>query len=87
MAGDGSWRATSLLEEERAVLVDSNHVYTPKTEDSDDTDPYYTPAEHPFEPSLSPDYTSAGLELLSSKYEPEEDTATSPPHPTPSHIY
>ncbi|CAH1435690.1 unnamed protein product [Lactuca virosa] len=59
-------------------------------EDGDDSEPDYTPVEHPSEATLSPDYTSVVLELLTSDYETdedEEDTATSPetspPFPTP----
>ncbi|CAH1433600.1 unnamed protein product [Lactuca virosa] len=84
MEGDGSWRAASSLEEECTVLDDS--VDTPK--DGDDTEPDYTPAKHPSEPALSPDYIPAGLELLSSEYDPNEDeedtttsSETSPPSP------
>ncbi|CAI9289944.1 unnamed protein product [Lactuca saligna] len=53
--------------------------YTP--EDGDDTEPDYTPPEHP-------------SELLSFEYKPDEDeedtttsVETSPPCPTPSHWY
>ncbi|CAH1447836.1 unnamed protein product [Lactuca virosa] len=92
MADDGSWREASSSEEERAVLDDLDPVDTPETEDGDDTEPDYTPAEHPLEPTLSPDCTLAGIKLLHSKYEHEEDEEetstpreTSPPRPTPSH--
>ncbi|CAH1445937.1 unnamed protein product [Lactuca virosa] len=88
MACDGSWREASSSEVEHIVLDDSVDTL----EDGDDFDPDYTPTERPSELSLSPDYTPAGLELLSSEYEPdvdEEDTTTSsdtsPPRRTPSH--
>ncbi|CAH1436468.1 unnamed protein product [Lactuca virosa] len=58
------------------------------TEENDDTEPDYTPAEHssepdyspadhfsldPSKPLYSPVYTLAGLEFLSSNYELDED--------------
>ncbi|CAI9289943.1 unnamed protein product [Lactuca saligna] len=71
------WRAASSLEEERAIFDDSNPMDTSK--DGDNIEPDYTPPEHP-------------SELLSSKYEPDEDEddtttsiETSPPCPTPFH--
>ncbi|CAH1432671.1 unnamed protein product [Lactuca virosa] len=84
MAGDGSLREDSSLEEERTVLDDSFDTL----EDGDESEPNYTLVTYPSEPALSPYYTLTGLELLSSEYEPdedEEDTATSletsPPAP------
>lgn len=88
MAGNGSWRAVSSLEELCTILDDSVSTL----EDSDNLVPDYIPTERPSDPVLSPEYTSTRLELLSFEYEPdedEEDTAitseTSPPHPTPSY--
>ncbi|CAH1417084.1 unnamed protein product [Lactuca virosa] len=66
MEGDGSWSATSLSEEEHAILHTSDPVDTLEMEDSEDIHPDYTLAEHPSEPVLSPYYIPAGLKLLSS---------------------
>lgn len=65
--------ATSLSEEECAVLDTLDPVDTMEMEDGDENEPDYTPVEHPSKSSLSPGYTSAGLELLNSKYKPDED--------------
>ncbi|CAI9284643.1 unnamed protein product [Lactuca saligna] len=80
LEGDGSWSVASSSKEERVILDDSDPINTPEIEDTDE-EPNYTLAKHPLETSLSPDYTSAGLELISSEYEPNEDRediATSP---------
>ncbi|CAH1422969.1 unnamed protein product [Lactuca virosa] len=105
MEGAGSWSAVSLPSEENAVHGASDPIDKPALtvaseedpmEDSDDTVPDYTPAEHPSEPDYtltdhsspepsepihSPDYTPVGLELLSSEYKPNEDEEDSATSP------
>ncbi|CAH1432439.1 unnamed protein product [Lactuca virosa] len=95
--GAGSWSETSLPAKEHAVNGASDPTNIPTmivayeeepTEDNDDTEPGYTPTEHPFEPEYTPAdhfnsypsdpvypsvYTLAGLELLSLDYESDED--------------
>lgn len=103
MAVTGSYSASSLSEEEHAVLGASDPINTPMMvmtygeepkDDSDNIEPDYTPVEHPSELAHSPDYTPDGIELLSYEYEPdedEEDPATSleisSRFPTPLHRY
>ncbi|CAH1423570.1 unnamed protein product [Lactuca virosa] len=61
MEGDGSWRAASSSEEERAVLDDSDPVDTLEMKDNVGMDPDYTSVEHPSKLDLSPDYTPVGV--------------------------
>ncbi|CAI9282037.1 unnamed protein product [Lactuca saligna] len=69
----GSWSTTSNPTDIPGMIVASDEA---PMKGSDDTDPDYTPAEHPSEPNYTPD---AGLELLSSDYELDVDEEDIPP--------
>ncbi|CAI9268685.1 unnamed protein product [Lactuca saligna] len=97
MAGIRSWSVASISEEEHAIYGASDPTDTPTMimtyveepmEGSDNTEPDYTPTEHPSEPDYTPvednsspdpsnpiyllDYTPARLKLLTFDYETNE---------------